>query len=341
MRGTLSSIWLVAVVHVGCGDPAGGGGDPGTGGDGDGESDAGMPSVDGGGGPHNGFVDPNCVDGLYTETLPNITASLSGVPFSSGNVATFIDAVLMIRYPFGLDVVRGGRMNTMFGNDCSVFFSGSPQSAAAAYSHLGTVVHECGHYWDSLLSNATNSYAINHDLKISCTRGAATNAGGDTFYRALIRNDDYQQLRPPCGGAGQGCDSYANTYLSGQSGNQGFNMLLEETVQYINSLATAYAFGDQRNPTLATSDRDGILTFLWYVERYLKLAREDYPAAYARLSTDACWRDAILTVWGRAWLYLELTNDFKSIDGDAIKQAVADPALLDEIQRLRTLAGCQ
>jgi len=333
---------VAVLVQVSCGDPAAGGGD-GTGpGSESPDVDASPSSTEPDAGePFSGYVDPNCVDGKYTETLPDTTASLAGVPFSSANLATFIDGVLMARYPFGLEVVRGGRMNTTFHNDCSVFFSGSPQSAAAAYPHLGTVVHECGHYWDSLLSSGTNSYAINHDLHISCTRGAATNAGGDTFYRALIRNDDYQQLRPPCGGPGHGCDSYANTYLSGQSGNQGFNMLLEETVQYINSLATAYAFGDQQNPTLSTSDRDGILTFLWYVERYLKMAREEYPAAYARLSTDACWRDAILTVWGRAWKYLELTKDFNSIDDDAIEQAVADPVLLDEIQRLRVLAGCQ
>ena len=43
-------------------------------------------------------------------------------------------------------------------------------------------------------------------------------------------------------------DNYANVYLDGDpdddefdGGDQGFNSLLEETLQYVNSLATGYA----------------------------------------------------------------------------------------------------
>src|SRR5262249_23592560 len=117
----------VAVVgFVSCGDPAAdGGGGTGPGGEPPG-IDASSPTTEvDAAEPFSGYVDPNCVDGMYTETLPDTTASLAGVPFTSGNIAAFIDGVLMARYPFGLEIVRGGRMNTTFHNDCSVFFSGS------------------------------------------------------------------------------------------------------------------------------------------------------------------------------------------------------------------------
>ena len=118
-------------------------------------------------------------------------------------------------------------------------------------------------------------------------------------------------------------------------------MLFEEVVQYVNSLATGHAFQDQIQ--WSVSERDGILTFLWYLERYLKMAREQYPAAYAHLSQTACWREGILNVWGRAWLYLKATegNGKLGISDAKIIGLVRTPELLDEIQRLREIQGCQ
>jgi hypothetical protein len=356
MRDPFGRCFFLAILSVGCDgsvastNPGGAMPMP----DASGSSDA-LPATDGapsnpdGAGPPGGFVDPMCTDGMYTEMLPDPNASLAGVPFSGGDIPAFVDAALMRRYPFGLEVVRGGRMNTTFG-DCSVQFAGNPTSADVAYSRLPTIVHECGHLYDGVLSNPpVNAYVIKTDFRIQCSRGDATNRGGDTFARSRIRSDEFQSLRPPCSGTGggQGCDAYANIYLDGnpddgtfQGGDQGFNMLLEEAVQYVNSLVTAYAYADRMQGS--TSARDGILTMLWYVERYLHLARTTYPTAYTRLSGDECWRTAILTMWGRAWLYLQLTRDDRrlGIDDAAIKALVADPALLDEIQRIRTAAGC-
>lgn len=346
MRAVLStcSALLLAVV-AGCGEsspPVDGGLPPGT--------DGGPPPVDAGPPPPpSGFVDPMCTDGAYRESpLPDPSASLEGITWSGDNVAEVADAALMRRYPFGLFLVEGGRTNPSFG-DCSELFAGSPSSAEDVFRQLDTIVHECGHLYDGTLGGfSDDGYAIRTGLTLSCMRGDADDRGGDTFARSRIRGDEFQAMRPPCRG-GSGCDFYADVYLDGdpddasfQGGDQGFNMVLEETVQYVNSLATAYAFQDQLGGGSATSARDGILTFLWYVERYLHMARLMYPDAYARLSADACWRDAILTVWGRAWLYLELTRGMGSlgIDDDALETLVSDPILLDEIDRLRTLSGC-
>jgi hypothetical protein len=114
-------------------------------------------------------------------------------------------------------------------------------------------------------------------------------------------------------------------------------MLLEEASQYVNSLASALAFYDVRKGGSRITERDGVLTFLWYVERYLKLAREEHPDAYTFLLGDACWRQVTLTIWDRAWFYLNATKGMKelAIDDAAIETLVRDPALLAEIDALR------
>lgn len=309
-----------------------------------------VPLLDGGPPPPpSGYVDPTCRDGMYTETPPDRSASLADLAFT-GDIPAFVDAALARRYPFGAELVLEGRMDTRFGGDCSELFAGSPSSATELYRSLDTIVHECGHFADGRLSGfSDNTYLIQSTLTYECARGDTTSRGGDTFERSRIRTDSYQSLRTPCAGGGSGCDFYADTYLDGnpddatfEGGDQGFNMLLEEVVQYVNSLVTAYAYGDQMSAGTSTSARDGILTLLWYLERYLHLARTTYPAAYAAISGDACWRDAILTVWGRAWLFLELTSGMNGlgIDDDAIELLVADPVLLDEIDRIRMASGC-
>jgi hypothetical protein len=73
------------------------------------------------------------------------------------------------------------------------------------------------------------------------------------------------------------------------------------------------------------------------------MARLDFPAAYQRLTTDSCWRESILTVWGRAWLYLEAARSTRQLGINAadLEELVLDPNLLDEIERVRTAHGCR
>jgi len=147
----------------------------------------------------------------------------------------------------------------------------------------------------------------------------------------------------------RGCDSYAPIYLDGnpddatfEGGDQGFSLLMEEAVQYVNSIATAWAFADQKPRNRTISARDGILTFLWYIERYLRMARTDFPGAYARITGDDCWRELTLSVWTRAQRYLELTDSEATlgIEDEVIEQLVNEPELLEEIERLRELEDC-
>ena len=294
-------------------------------------------------------VDPMCTDGMFTETLPDPTVDLSDLEasYSPSEARAFIEAVLGRRYSTGRELVQNGT-NPRIG-DCVDTFLRDPTTPADVYGQLSTVVHECGHFYDlgeGTFGNAV--YVINDSpLRFSCEGGDTTARGGNTFARSRIRGDSYQPMRPP----GRDGDFYADVYLDGdpdnaefEGGDQGFNSLLEETVQYVNSLATSYAFTNELNTGGASSQRDGILTFLWYVMRYLRMARMDFPAAYAHIVDGAggCFRDAVLTVWGRAWLFLETTDGMGhlGIDDSEIMALVLDPDLLSEIQRLRDASGC-
>lgn len=362
LRFVLVVVGVVGVVAgiAGCGRDRGHGGvDGGTmmTGDGSTSTDGGTMMMPTDGGtmmmPTGELVDPACIDGMYSETLPAASASVSDlVSGYAGDYQTFVDAVLTRRYPIGANIVRNGRMSTAIMGDCvEIFLGGRTGTASDVFGGLGTVVHECGHLYDlGLVSFGSSAYVINDELTITCSMGDTTDRGGQTFARSLMNGDDRAADRPPCGGAGgPGCDGYADVYLDGDpfdgtfdGGDQGFNSVMEEATQYVNSLATAYAYADQMSPGLRTSAKDGILTFLWYIERYLRLARLEHPASYEFIAGDPCWRQIILTVWGRAWLYLELTRATSSLglEDAALFGLVEDPELVSEIQRIRDREGC-
>ncbi len=299
--------------------------------------------------PPSPLVDPDCADGMFTEALPDPSVDLSDLEggFSGMTPRGFIEAVLGRRYTTGQQLVVNGTHPSI--GDCVDVFLRDSGSPAGIYGELSTIVHECGHFYDLAEgSGASSVYVINDSpLRLTCSGGDTTSRGGNTFARSRIRGDSYQSLRPP----GSGGDFYADVYLDGdpddatfQGGDQGFNSLLEETVQYVNSLAVSYAFTNELMTGGSSSQRDGILTFLWYVMRYLRMARMDFPSAYEHLLNGGggCWRNAILTVWGRAWLYLEITRGMGhlGIDDGELMGLVMDAELLSEIQRLRDAAGC-
>lgn len=301
-------------------------------------------------------VDPNCIDGQYTEALPPYTADIGGLisGYSSNNYMAFIDAVLAKRYAVGQYLVNTAITTSNQGN-CIDYFLGQKNTGKAIIDQMSTFVHECGHFADIAAGGFTGgfgggmeaAYLFRPDLTLKCTDGGGTVNGGPTFARSLLMNDEYATLWPPCAGfGGSGCDFYASTYLDGdpnngnfEGGDQGFGSVLEEATQYVNSLATGYAFQDFVGWNV--SERDGILTFLMYIQRYLRMARLQHPQVYS-IITNECWREVILTIWGRGWLYLEATKDIQKLGiADAkIKELVLRPDLMDEIQRVRDLEGC-
>lgn len=293
---------------------------------------------------------PGCAQEAYTETLPTKT-SLSDIPFSKSTANDFLLAALGKRYPLGKAIVEGGLASPVAKSqgNCINRFLDDTSSASAVLRQASTVVHECGHIFDlGEASGSKNAYVIRpNEVSFTCKDGDTKSRGGVTFARSLIKQDAYYVKRKACapGTSSAGCDIYAGIYLDGSpsdstfdSGDQGYNFVLEEATQYVNSLASALAFQDQYTGT-KVSERDGILTFLWYIERYLALARTSYPAAYELLTTDACWRQATLTVWDRGWFYLHATEGLSNlgIEDTKIETLVNEPALLAEIDNLRSL----
>jgi len=291
---------------------------------------------------------PGCAQSAYTEPLPT-TASLSGLPYSSTQAQAYVIAALEKRYPIGKHILEGGISSPLAASqgNCVDRFLQDKSNAQSVLRQASTLVHECGHFYDiGESTGSASAYVITDDVKFSCSKGDTTSRGGETFARSLLRGDGYYAEREACGGASPtGCDMYADIYLDGsatdgtfQSGDQGYSFVLEEAAQYVNSLATSLAFKEAFAGRKST-ERDGILTFLWYIERYLRLARTEHPAAYTLLSTDSCWRQATLTVWDRGWFFLEASKGESAlgIDDAALEALVKDPTLTAEIDALRRL----
>lgn len=319
----------------------------GTGADGGSDGSSGTGTA-----PDSAHLKAGCIDGDYDEALPTPTASIEALigAYDSKEAFAFVLAVLEARYPTGRFLVDQGvakGQQNCFDLFLPVMMRGTAKSTL---DRIEVLVHECGHLYDlSVGGFSSHHYHISDKVQRTCAGGSAQ-AGGKTFARSRLQSDTYALLRPACskGSGPHGCDSYADVYLNGnpddakfESGDQGFDLLHEETVQYVHSLATASAFSDRI--VGSTSARDGILTFLWYTERYLRMARTEYPKAYAALVDDPCWREAILLTWARAWRMLDATADNKKlgIQAKAILPLVEDPDLLNEVELVRAKHGCK
>ena len=339
----------------GSGDGSGGTSGGSAGGTSGGDTGSGSGSGgEGAVGADHELIDPDCTDGLYTESLPTPEVDISAdmEAYSSSTAYSFLVNVLDKRFETGRYILESGYASDgIFSTDCVSAFLGDTSSGTSVLRQASLLVHECGHFFDLDSGGITDPrYNFTDDLYFSCDRGSTPdNGGGLTFSRSRINNDAFADLHPPCASfTDSGCDSYAAIYLDGDptdgtfdSGDQGFSMLHEETLQYIHSLATGYAVHDYISGSM--SERDGILTFLWYTMRYLRMARLDYPETYALLSEDSCWRDLILTTWGRAWLYLDVTDGIGSlgINDTFLEALVREPVLIEEIDRLRAIEGCE
>lgn len=297
------------------------------------------------------LADRGCLGGQYVEELPRPFVAIDDLTaaYQPARVEDLVLGVLERRYAVGHFILTSVPTTRCI----ETYLVHGQETAPDVLRSLSVLVHECGHMLDRMRSQGSNAYVFTPQLTLSCPRGDTTSRGGRTFARSRIRDDAFAASWPPCGEDGEdGCDMYADLYLDGdpdddthQSGDQGFNLLLEEQVQYVNSLATAYAFHGEVDRGSHASHRDGVLTMLWYVERYLHRARTLHPEAYQHLvhGEDGCWRRAILTAWGRSVLYLDATRKLPQLGlhhGRLLK-LVRTPELLEEIERLRVAEGCR
>ena len=230
-------------------------------------------------------------------------------------------SVLQRRYPTGAFIMQEANNKT----DCFEISVEDPSKAENVINGLRTAVHECGHMIDL---NVPQRYVIRKDLQYKCDFSIAS--GGPA--RRIILDDEFQEKWPN--------DSFRKTYLE-ELGDQTFDLLLDEASQYINTLATSYAFYDYT--TFDPVARDGVHAFYWYIARFLRKTRMEHADFYDKLVNDTCWRQVILATWGRSERYLVETQGLPGLGGedDALLHELRnDPELVSEIDRLRELDGC-
>jgi hypothetical protein len=261
-------------------------------------------AADGGGG---GYTEALCDDAA---SLAELSAGYTGTPAGLRAAAR---GIAERRYPIGLafiDVQSDGQLATWFRSRAS--FNDVLNSFEVA-------VHEGGHIWDITMAGAMWPYRLRDDLVIRTRRLS-------NFNRSEILTLH----------ADPAMDSYDEVYLTGRSGAQGFNTLLDEYVQYTHSLAARYCTRDSLRPGTRISARDGILTMMYYVELYLKIGRTQHPADYAAIVGDPGHLELIRTVWARAEFWLARTASLPQLGlRDAtIRGWVYAPENLMEIERL-------
>jgi hypothetical protein len=183
---------------------------------------------------------------------------------------------------------------------------------------FGIWVHELAH----VLSIRTGLRPV-----VSATQLSLPHSSTETFARGEILSRHPSPAK----------DAYVDLYLTGDSGDQGFDSVLEELSAYVHSLASAYCTRDLYSQTgNSSSDRDGLLTFMLYTALYLQTAREDHPDVYQALVNDAETMRMLTLIWQRGQFYLDVTRayPFLGINDRKIAKQLASPELRAELERV-------
>ena len=303
--------------------------------------DTGIPSGDSGVQLSISNTDPACLDGQYREAFARNDIDVSDIianftPDTNGNAsakALMVD-ILSRRFPLGAYLIEQGTSSGAF-KDCPWLFVNDLTSVEDIINGVSGAVHECGHSVD--LKGDFGTYVFTESLQFSCSGGSHYNTPAPPA-QSLLRNDEFVHLWPPClDNQYSNCDFYAASHWTHQS----MSSLLEELLQYVNDIAASYAVYDLSEMPII--EREGALTMLWWLQRYLRIMRTDptYSNVYEQLLGSTCWQEMILSVWGRAWLFLDATAALASNDDREIQSFIEDPTLLEEIDRIRVLSGCK
>jgi hypothetical protein len=204
------------------------------------------------------------------------------------------------------------------------FHAGKGDWSAAA-SELGTAVHESAH-----IAGIQLRHGRQHVLVIG---------KGDKLSFPIPKTMDRSAIksRLPAPIAEL---SYTSTYLEGDSGAQGFGMVLDELNAYTYSLFTAIAVADQQAPNSRISSRDGLMVFLYYVQAYLRLAREQQPETYRAIVKTPALRAATVLLNDRAECALALSapHERLGIADESIWPHLFGKQALGELAALRAAA---
>jgi len=190
---------------------------------------------------------------------------------------------------------------------------------------FANVVHEEGHAldWPGANPPSVFAYRIVDDSSVVLVPGV----------EAYPRSQILRRHPSPA------TDPYVKAYLEGPLGGQDIEMLTEEFVQYVHSLASGFCAYDVPANT-RVSYRDGVLTHMWWMQMYLAVGRKHHPRDYRAILANEALVTVILDTWRRAEHWLAKTRGTNyGIDDAALLARVARPANMAEIDRLRRALG--
>ncbi len=127
-------------------------------------------------------------------------------------------------------------------------------------------------------------------------------------------------------------DSYVDTYLTGASGEQGLELLLDELNAYTHGLITEIALAPRHEgENRRTAARDGVAHFQLYLVIYLAQLRADHPKRHAKLAETLGPVTAALWKQSEKALRASLPYDSLGIDDRWYLHRAWKPAMLEEL----------
>lgn len=137
-------------------------------------------------------------------------------------------------------------------------------------------------------------------------------------------------------------DGYYDAYLTGDCGQQDLPVLLDEVNAYTFDVYCGVYYINYQ-PDVWSSTRDGLATFMHYLQLYLYHARTVETAAYARLKDDGEYLSAIKALWENAEDALWKSAPYEQLGiEDKVKlKKVYSKEYLDEVTMLFEGSGQQ
>ena len=149
----------------------------------------------------------------------------------------------------------------------------------------------------------------------TCSNGSTPDNGEDKPFRSLINNDEYASLHPPCANfTDQGCDSYAAIYLNGDPNDGTFDSGIKDTACFMKhyniSILLPHLFLCRSISVFHICPRWNPDIFV--VHHAISSNGTPWTTNVHTSSQDACWREMILTTWGKHGYTLNLHKTMHS-----------------------------
>ncbi|HUV07957.1 MAG TPA: hypothetical protein VMX75_09525, partial [Spirochaetia bacterium] len=191
---------------------------------------------------------------------------------------------------------------------------------------LGAAVHESVHYLSFQSRNSFSSYAFFLP---------------STAYTSVTRHNLYSRSEVGAYLQPEERDDYYEIYLTGKGGAQDFLVLLDEVNAYTFSLISATNLQKFFDGTI--NSRDGLATFMLYLELYLHHGRTKVEGDYRKIKNNPEYLKLIKTLWENAENALIESAPYShlAVDDEPKWRRVYEEANLNELKLLYEGTGLE